>query len=328
MILNVLIMAAADGGTVSMNALESPFLAPLRSLQWLDIYGSVSASPVHLQGLTQLIRMRGGLEMVQLPGLGAILSFFELINCSKTLSHPQFSFISLQGIDNPTLSEYFMFDAKSLKDRFVELYRVGCSEEYLAILQAMRVHLLVLDRYMRGLLPNPDLRQLSDRRNLIQHRLMSLRPTSGRDGVGVNLAEACRLSTIILSVGVIFPLSGHEAPFFTLANMLRAELESCGALAMLPERQYTTILIWILTLGGIAAKQTPSRAWFVDKLSSVPTTLPTRWMEVKTRLHSMLWLSGACDHAGERLWKEVELLKLSRLGRDESGVSQTNRLFH
>ena len=74
MILNILIMAAADGGTVSMNALESPFQAPLRSLQWLDIYGSVSASPVHLQGLTQLIHMRGGLEMVQLPGLGAILS--------------------------------------------------------------------------------------------------------------------------------------------------------------------------------------------------------------------------------------------------------------
>lgn len=74
MILNVLIMAAADGGTVSKNALESPFQAPLRSLQWLDIYGSVSASPVHLQGLTQLIHMRGGLEMVQLPGLGAILS--------------------------------------------------------------------------------------------------------------------------------------------------------------------------------------------------------------------------------------------------------------
>lgn len=74
MILNVLIMAAADGGTVSMDALESPFQAPLRSLQWLDIYSSVSASPVHLQGLAQLIHLKGGLERVQLPGLGAILS--------------------------------------------------------------------------------------------------------------------------------------------------------------------------------------------------------------------------------------------------------------
>lgn len=221
-----------------------------------------------------------------------------------------------------------MFDAKSLKDRFVELYRVGCSEEYLAILQAIRVHLLLLDRHMRGLLPNPDLRQLSDRRNLIQHRLMSLRPASRRDGVCVNLAEACRLSTIILSVGVIFPLSGNEAPFSTLANMLRAELESCGALAMLSELQYTTILIWILTLGGIAATQTPLRVWFVDKLGTIPTTSPTRWMEVKTRLHTMLWLSGACDYAGERLWKEVEMLKLSRLRGGESGVPQAKRLFH
>jgi hypothetical protein len=238
---------------------------------------------------------------------------FELINCSKTLSQPQFSFISLQGIDNPTLSEYFMFDAKSLKDRFVELYLLGCSEEYLAIFQAIRVHLLVLDRYMRGLLPNPDLRQLSDRRNLIQHRLMSLRPAPKRKAVRVNLLEACRLSTIILSVGIIFPLSGNEAPFSTLANMLRMELESCGVLAMLSDLQYTTILIWILTLGGIAATQTTSRAWFVDKLSTIPTTSTTRWMEVKTRLYAMLWLSSACDYAGETLWKEVEILKLSRL---------------
>lgn len=74
MILNVLIMAAADGGTVSTSALEYPFHAPLRSLQWLDIYGSVSTSPVHLQGLIQLIHLRGGLEMVELPGLGAVLS--------------------------------------------------------------------------------------------------------------------------------------------------------------------------------------------------------------------------------------------------------------
>lgn len=221
-----------------------------------------------------------------------------------------------------------MFDAGGLKDRFIEPYRVGCSEEYLAIFQAIRVHLLVLDKYMKGLISNPDLRQLSDRRNLIQHRLMSLRPTSRRNAVQVDLAEACRLSTIILSVGVIFPLSGNEAPFSTLADRLRAELESCGALSVLSELQYTTILIWISTLGGIAATPTPLRAWFVDKLSTVPLTSTTRWLEVSKRLQAMLWLSSACDYAGERLWKEVEILKLSRLRHEKSGVSEVNRLFH
>jgi hypothetical protein len=59
---------------VSISALEYPFHPRLRSLQWLDIYGSVSTSPVHLGGLIHLIRMRGGLEMVELSDLGAVLS--------------------------------------------------------------------------------------------------------------------------------------------------------------------------------------------------------------------------------------------------------------
>lgn len=221
-----------------------------------------------------------------------------------------------------------MFDAEGLKNRYIDLYRVGCSEEYLAIVQAIQMHLLVLDKYMKGLVPNPDLRQLSDRRNLIQHHLMSLRPTSRRDAVQVNLAEACRLSTIILSVGVIFPLSGNEAPFSRLAYMLKAELESCGALALLSERQYTNTLIWVLTLGGIAATRTPSRPWFVEKLSTVPITSTNLWSEVSKKLQAMVWLGSACDYAGERLWKEVEVLKVSRLRHEGSGAFQANTSSH
>jgi hypothetical protein len=77
-ILTVLIMAAADGGTVSISALKSPFNPCLLSLQWLDVYGSVSTSPVHVGGLIHLIRMRGGLEMVELSDLGAVLSYLYM----------------------------------------------------------------------------------------------------------------------------------------------------------------------------------------------------------------------------------------------------------
>jgi hypothetical protein len=68
-------------------------------------------------------------------------------------------------------------------------------------------------------------------------------------------------------VSFIFSLLGHGAPLLTLANMLRVELQSCGVLAVLSEPSsephYTTILLWILTLGGIAATQSLLRAWFV-----------------------------------------------------------------
>jgi hypothetical protein len=53
---------------------HSPFHAPLRSLQWIDIYGSLFPNPIHQAGLVQMIALRGGLEEIQLPGLAAVIS--------------------------------------------------------------------------------------------------------------------------------------------------------------------------------------------------------------------------------------------------------------
>jgi hypothetical protein len=54
--------------------IRSPFQSPLRSLQWLDIYGIILPNRVHLTGLAQLVKLRGGLDMTSLPGLAPALS--------------------------------------------------------------------------------------------------------------------------------------------------------------------------------------------------------------------------------------------------------------
>jgi hypothetical protein len=74
-ILSVLSMAnnVADD-PVYREVKRSPFQAPLLSLQWLDVYGRVSANPVHQVGLIRLITMRGGLHSLKLKGLAAIIS--------------------------------------------------------------------------------------------------------------------------------------------------------------------------------------------------------------------------------------------------------------
>lgn len=53
---------------------QSPFNAPLRSLQWLDVYGRLSPHPVHQAGLRQLVSLRGGLEKLGLPGLATVIA--------------------------------------------------------------------------------------------------------------------------------------------------------------------------------------------------------------------------------------------------------------
>jgi hypothetical protein len=48
--------------------------APLRNLQWLDVYGGLSLNDQHVKGLLALIETRGGIEAMKLPGLAETLS--------------------------------------------------------------------------------------------------------------------------------------------------------------------------------------------------------------------------------------------------------------
>jgi hypothetical protein len=74
-ILSVLCMATnRPDESVWHENVRSPFQPPLRSLQWLDIYGSLSPNLVHVNGLRQLVALRGGLESIDLPGLASMIS--------------------------------------------------------------------------------------------------------------------------------------------------------------------------------------------------------------------------------------------------------------
>lgn len=77
LILSVLIMAelASDSAYESIGpAIDSPFRPPLRSLQWLDVYGAKLPNPLHIQGLITLVTKKKGLENIKLPGLAAVIS--------------------------------------------------------------------------------------------------------------------------------------------------------------------------------------------------------------------------------------------------------------
>jgi hypothetical protein len=74
-ILSVACLANNSGDELLWDTnIQSPFQSPLRSLQWLDIYGSLLPNRVHLAGLAQLVKLRGGLDMTRLPGLAPTLS--------------------------------------------------------------------------------------------------------------------------------------------------------------------------------------------------------------------------------------------------------------
>lgn len=53
---------------------RSPFESPLSSIQWLNVFGSISDVPIHTSAMNTLVVRRGGLEKIQIDGLAEVLS--------------------------------------------------------------------------------------------------------------------------------------------------------------------------------------------------------------------------------------------------------------
>lgn len=47
---------------------------PLQNLQWLALYSSLPVNEAHVHGLSTLLKLKGGIEKVGLPGLAPLLS--------------------------------------------------------------------------------------------------------------------------------------------------------------------------------------------------------------------------------------------------------------
>lgn len=69
-LLSVICMAhhRATGKAV-YDSQKTRFNPPLRRLQWVDVYGCLAPNMIHVQGLLQLVNLRGGLRNVQTLGL-------------------------------------------------------------------------------------------------------------------------------------------------------------------------------------------------------------------------------------------------------------------
>jgi hypothetical protein len=80
-ILAVLALGTNEVETIANHMKEkpqSPFNSPLASIQWLDIYGTITHMPQHTVPLRSLVARRGGLENIELEGLAEVLLLWVL----------------------------------------------------------------------------------------------------------------------------------------------------------------------------------------------------------------------------------------------------------
>lgn len=199
------------------------------------------------------------------------------------------------------------YPLKSLGLGFQALKVFGITNDAAHVLQALADLTVVVECYCRGITPVPELSTVIDRRNFVQHTLLSL-PTADElefaEVSSVHLYEAIRYTALIYSAAVTFPLPPTTGIYDKLTARLKSVLEEskldlCWTL-------YPKTLLWVLTLGGIASSVTAHRCWYVQNLAAISAALNiSRWDEVAEEVEQYLWLERACDAGGRKLWLDV-----------------------
>ncbi|RDH31635.1 hypothetical protein BDQ94DRAFT_59390 [Aspergillus welwitschiae] len=297
---------------------RSPFQAPLHGLQWLDVHSAREPNPVHQMGLHKIISLRGGLAQVKTPGLAAAAFYRVLVNSTLLLSPPPLPFVALSGQNASEIENHLLLGTMNLVNRLNVLNKLPLESELRQVMHGLRAYTANIDDYISGRSPSYSPQAMCDQRNLVQYHLMSIGPIADT-GLGA-ISEVCRLATIIYSIGVTFPLSGVRAPFGTLAMTLQSELEKNDLINTWPMLEHGEILfLWILMVGGIAARDGPGRGWFIECLSEIMfVSENVQWSCVKEKLRMILWLDTACDMAGRDVWSEAHALLQIRAQRTKS----------
>ncbi|KAJ5890523.1 uncharacterized protein N7473_006751 [Penicillium subrubescens] len=283
--------------------LESPFQAPLRSLQWLDVYGRLKPHPVHQIGLVQLVQLKGGWR--RLSYLGLLGS--GVLGASRLLSPPLFSYICIHEGEYLTLRDIIdsQHPVPTVDPNLIA--ELPITYDMQEIFRAARAYFALVDKYQDGI--HVPLDTLADCRNLIQWHIMSLLSGSQLGARLIDaypLYESCRLALVILGVSVIFPLPPQSAPLLELSRMLQAELQSTKDFAKVYSSVSTKLVYWCLVLGGIAATGSSERRWYVEEIRRLAGPYGLReWDSMKQDLKTILWLDRACDFGGRLLWEEA-----------------------
>ncbi|KKZ65590.1 hypothetical protein EMCG_08579 [[Emmonsia] crescens] len=144
--------------------------------------------------------------------------------------------------------------------------------------------------------------------------------------------EPTRFAAMIYSMLVVFPLPATNRPFPRLCRMMKsaliaAEIESISPNNPNPNRNVhcwsgaTEILLWVMMLGTMAARNTPTEDWFVERIRDVVKVVGVRsWEQLKGMMEMVMWMECVCDMGGLAVWNEVGAEDWSEIGSWGVGV--------
>jgi hypothetical protein len=195
---------------------------------------------------------------------------------------------------------------QTLATAFRLLPDYGITDNMLHVFDAMGAVTMAIDHYLQGKPAGLTFGEIARTRTAIQKRLLLL-PTAEELNITFsstpNIYECCRLTAIIFSVAVVFPIPNTYDVLQNLVQRLKTAIEVSGIESYGDE--LSEVFLWILVLGGIAALDKPERPWFVSQLVVVVERLKIDRFGARDIMETFLWLDSACLPSEHQLWDEV-----------------------
>ena len=300
----------------------------LKELQDLNVYGRMVVVEAHVQGLSKLVPMLGGIYNLKTPGLSQLLSFCDLFDCTRKLQQPTVPFVphtqtfrKNQAQDGISASEHYLppSDLRMLGLGFAMVWSSANSlsiPELLGVLAQFSDFTFFLDNFVEGRYVLHEPVELTDARNYSQHALMWLptsRALSTTSQVEVDAQyETCRLATLLYSLLVVFPLPPTVGLFEKPVRRLRTEVAALSSLQQGFDGPRRKLHYWILTMGGVASIGLSERQYFLKELIDQSDRLSIKsWQEALDTLKHFLWHPTTNNKDGLDLWNDMQAARTS-----------------
>ena len=167
-----------------------------------------------------------------------------------------------------------------------------------------------LTRYQSNPQKAPPWLDIIHARNALQYRLISLPAFEGLVGREDAMYDAVRLSVLIYSEMVTFPFPDVTGVKPNLATRLRRALDCCTMHKCWETS--SAVMLWVSTLGAVAATNTPDRAWYVAKCKMCLEMLEIDDCARYLRLMKLfLWWEDVCEEPAMILWDETRIAEMA-----------------
>ncbi|MCJ1322626.1 hypothetical protein MMC15_007975 [Xylographa vitiligo] len=279
-------------------------------------FGTPESANVHMSGLEEMIKLRGGLQNLGMQGLlNKLIIWADQCNAAITSSGLRFNTAYFTTTDAPS-SEFSIPDPEDLFD--IEA-AVGASQQsvvsqYLSddiwkMFEGLSRLTVFINAIASPTMSRKDRWLLGDKLDLVERRLLAsasiVDSLQDIDETYRTVHASCRLAAIVHVHTTMRVCANTNHVVASLVQRLHSSLlelpDLSSAWSMVPE-----LLLWVLFVGGIATIVPQERTWFVEALVEPCTTLGVRtWNTASGILRRFFWIDKVDDSQEFGLWQEV-----------------------